>query len=210
MANDSTGLFISATDTNIGKTYYSIQILKELSKKHPLEDLAYYKPVQCGTDKDYNAVKQAIRGITTYCSYDLAFPASPHYAAERENARIDLNKIQNDYEDIKNKHKFIVIEGAGGLAVPLNKQGDLISDIAKTLKLPMVLVIRSGLGTINHSLLSLEHARNKGISILGIIVSESEPDANLNRTKNAIDTIIKLGQVEIFNPLKWKQTPTTI
>jgi dethiobiotin synthetase len=92
-----------------------------------------------------------------------------------------------------------VVEGAGGLAVPLNYSGDLVSDIPRVLELPIILVIRPNLGTINHSLLSIEHARTKGLEICGIIVSELALEADTERTKNSIDTIIKFGGVKIFS-----------
>ncbi len=195
-------VFVSATNTGIGKTFYSVKILKDLlASGHKLEDIAYYKPIQCGEDKDYKVIAQDINGIATYCSYDLHYPASPQYAAEKEQVEIDLQKIRSDYKQIQAKHRCIVVEGAGGLAVPLNNQGDLISDIIRVLDLPLVLVVSPNLGTINHSLLSIEHAKAKGLNILGIIVSELDLDANLERTKNAIDTIIKIGGVKIWKPV---------
>ncbi len=199
MLLNSIGIFISATDTGVGKTFYSVKILKDLlASGYKLKELAYYKPIQCGDDKDYDIVVKDINGIATYCSYDLHYPASPHYAAAKENIEIKLEKIRDDFKEINSKHKFVIVEGAGGLAVPLNKNGDLVSDIIRVLDLPLVLIIRPKLGTINHSLLSIEHARAKGLDIQGIIVSEMDLDADIDRTKNAIDTIIKIGGVKIW------------
>jgi dethiobiotin synthetase len=193
-------IFISATDTGVGKTFHSVKLLKKLlDLGYKREELAYYKPIQCGDNKDYSVITQDLGDISTYCSYDLHYPASPHYAAQKEGIVINLEKIRSDYDEIKTKHKFIVVEGAGGLAVPLNYSGDLVSDIPRVLELPIILVIRPNLGTINHSLLSIEHARTKGLEICGIIVSELALEADTERTKNSIDTIIKFGGVKIFS-----------
>ena len=195
----SQNLFISATDTGVGKTFHSVKILKELlASGYKIEELAYYKPIQCGDSKDYKVITQDLGNIATYCSYDLHYPASPHYAAEKEGIVISLEKIRNDYQEIAVKHKIVLVEGAGGLAVPLNSYGDLVSDIPRVLGLPVLLIIRPNLGTINHSLLSIEHARAKGLTILGIIVSELALEADIERTKNSIDTIIKIGGVRIW------------
>ncbi len=211
MVLNSIGLFISATDTGVGKTFYSMKILKDLlALGYKIEELAYYKPIQCGSDKDYDIVAKDISGIATYCSYDLHYPASPHYSASKEQVEIDLQKIRDDFNKIQSKHKFVIIEGAGGLAVPVNNKADLVSDIIRVLDLPLVLVISPKLGTINHSLLSIEHARHKGLKLLGIIVAELDLDTNVDRTKNAIDTIIKLGHTQIFNIKQLQCTQTII
>lgn len=195
-------IFISATDTGVGKTFHSVKILKALlDSGYKREELAYYKPVQCGDDKDYNVITRDLGDITTYCSYDLHYPASPHYAAEKEYVEISLEKIRSDYEEIRAKHRCVIVEGAGGLAVPLNYKGDLVSDIPRVLNLPIVLIIRPNLGTINHSLLSIEHARSKGLEVLGIIVSELALEADTERTKNSINTIMNLGGVKLWKPI---------
>ena len=189
-------LFVSGTDTNVGKTFYSVEILKHLTKHLALNELAYYKPVQCGSDKDYDVIKQGLPGIATYTSYDLTCPASPDYAARVDGVEISLATIVDDFQEIQSKHKFVIVEGAGGLAVPLNDR-DLVSDIAASLGLPVVLVISKELGTINHSLLTIEHARARGIEIAGIIVSGLGDDDE--RTRASIESIKKLGKVEEFN-----------
>ena len=202
MQNGLNNIFVSATDTGVGKTFHSVKILKALlDAGYKSGELAYYKPVQCGPDKDYMVITQDLGNIATYCSYDLHYPASPHYAAEKEHVVINLEKIRSDYEEIRAKHRCVIVEGAGGLAVPLNYTGDLVSDIPRVLDLPVLLIIRPNLGTINHSLLSIEHARAKGLKILGIIVSDLVLEADIERTKNSIDTIMKIGGVKIWKPI---------
>lgn len=193
-------IFISATDTGVGKTFYSKKLLEYLlaNSIYQASELAYYKPIQCGQDKDYKEINKDLPNVQTYCSYDLQFPASPNFAAKLENIQIDLNKIQKDFYSIKAKHKFIVVEGAGGLAVPLNDQ-DLVSDIAKVLSLSVLLIIRPNLGTINHSLLSIKHLRNRKIKLEGIIPSDLDHDCSKEQLESALQSIIKIGQTEIFS-----------
>ena len=166
-------------------------------------EIAYYKPVQCGKPSDIDWIQSQQPELATYNSYDLAFPASPDYSSSLENIEISLNKIKADFEQIKNKYQFIVVEGAGGLAVPLNSQ-DLVSDIARVLALPIVLVIRPDLGTINHSLLSIEHARARDLEILGLMIAQSrQPDlsaAVIEQNKNAIKSIMSIAGVEHYEP----------
>ncbi len=208
MTQSATSLFISATDTNVGKTYTSIALLHELlSCGFKASELAYYKPIQCGLENsDIDLVATALPEISIYNSYLLKYPAAPSFAAEQENLTIDIQRIISDYQVIKTKYKLVIVEGAGGLAVPIN--GDyLVSDLLQDLAIPLLLVIRPNLGTINHSLLSLEHARNKGLNILGFYTNfykESSngllrPRAPRNDSKNDPDGSFLRFQPRVHN-----------
>lgn len=194
-------LFISATDTDVGKTFFASKIITKLldSGKYQAHDLAYYKPIQSGPDKDYKRIIQDHPQIQTYVSYDLAYPASPDYAAGLEGITIKLDKIKEDFEALRVKHKFIIVEGAGGLAVPINAN-ETVADIAVLLNLPLVLVIRSGLGTINHSILSAEYAKHKGLNLIGIIVSEKDARIETRgRDTAAIASILKHASLKLID-----------
>lgn len=212
------GVFVSATDTGVGKTYFAAQLIADLIKRgyYQAEEITYYKPIQCGlelrngqpeTDADF--VLRANPGIKVFNSYFFEYPAAPNFAALLENKSLDLKKIHDDFAEIKKNTKFVVVEGAGGLAVPLTDQY-LVSDLARDFALPLILLIRPDLGTINHSLLSIEHARNKNLHIMGIQVSVSNPTDKSCYTKqdpvidklqkqSAIDTILSLGNVRLFD-----------
>lgn len=190
-------LFLSGTGTNVGKTHYAALLLKAaLTQGYSIEQLAYYKPIQCGSPTDCKTIETKLPGIQTYCSYGLSYPASPDYAAKLDGVIIKLEKIKEDFTKIKNKHRFIIVEGAGGLAVPINKDS-LVSCIALSLNLPLVLILGRELGTINHSLLSIEHARSKGLEIKGIIVNSL--GENDDRAKASIESIKRLGRVEEYD-----------
>ncbi len=173
MSQSATSIFISATDTNVGKTYTSIALLRELvARGFKPGGLAYYKPLQCGAAQtDMDEIAAAVPGVAIYNSYLLEYPAAPSFAAEQESVEIDIQRIINDYQKIK--ARIIIIEGAGGLAVPI-KAGYLVSDLIKDLGLPLLLVTRPNLGTINHSLLSLEHAQAKGLNLIGFYTNYQE------------------------------------
>lgn len=193
-------IFISATDTGVGKTFYCKEIIRYFlaNSIYQAKELAYYKPIQCGPDKDYKQISESLPEIKTYCSYDLQTPASPNFAAKIENIEINLGKIQEDFDDIKKKHKFIVVEGAGGLKVPLNDK-DIVSDLAKVLNLPTVLIIRPNLGTINHSLLSIEHLQNHNLQLEGIVIADLQHDCSQEQLESALQSIINFGRTKIFN-----------
>jgi dethiobiotin synthetase len=153
--------FISGIDTNIGKTVVSSILTEAL-------EADYWKPIQAGDldNSDTDKVKSLVRNSDTEFhpnAYALKTPASPHYAAELDQVRIDMNNIQ-----IPQTQNHLIIEGAGGLLVPLNDK-DLVIDLIVKLKVPLILVMKNYLGSINHSLMSIEVAKQRGISIRGLI-----------------------------------------
>tara|TARA_Y100001968_G_C19267461_1_gene672439 strand:- start:105 stop:761 length:657 start_codon:yes stop_codon:yes gene_type:complete len=157
------GLIICGTDTDVGKTVISSLFVQGLNA-------IYWKPIQSGLDSgsDTKYIRQLLnRKDNNFIeeSYKFKAPVSPHWAAEKENQLIDEVKLK-----IPIVNKTIIIETAGGLLVPINRQ-TLQIDIIKEWNLPVVLVARSGLGTINHTLLSIEALRAKDIAIKGIILN---------------------------------------
>lgn len=154
------GFFVTGTDTDIGKTLASSWLLLHVNG-------FYWKPVQSGVPKDRDTV-QAITELPDDrflpSAYELSQPLSPHEAAKRDGVEIDMAKFMLPQTD-----RPLIVEGAGGLMVPLNKD-KLVIDLIKLLDLPVILVCRSGLGTINHTLLSLEAMNTRGIDVAGIIM----------------------------------------
>ncbi len=194
-------IFVSATDTNVGKTFFSCHLINYLidNEIFSTSDIAYYKPVQCGQPTDKAVIERHCPNVATYNSYDLQTASSPHYAAQVENIIIDLNKIKEDFALIKVKHKFIIVEGAGGLAVPLNDK-EVVADIARRLELPLVLVTRKDLGTINHTLLSVKYAKDLGINIKGLFfVNLINQNFDQKIVINTIQTIEQLTGLTRLN-----------
>ena len=156
--------FISGTDTNVGKTIVSVVLATKL-------EAHYFKPIQCGLNKMNLKDSEVVKSLSNKAKilnelYFLKKPLSPFVAAKHEKKKIDVNKILQFVKNLKTKK--LVIEGAGGLNVPINSNY-LMSDLCQKLNTPLVLVSRTKLGTINHTLMSLEVIKKQKINLLGII-----------------------------------------
>lgn len=195
--------FITGTDTDIGKTIITAGIaciLKQQGYK-----TAVYKPVQSGAQKtkdglispDLEFVKKISTNITLKSTYNLEAPIAPSVAAEIEKVEILPEKILKDFKSLKRDHNFVIVEGAGGILVPIYKNF-LIRDLIKLLDLPLIIVSRPSLGTINHTLLTIEAAKAKNIEILGIIISNYPEHTKDIAIKTAPKVITEIGGVEIL------------
>lgn len=164
------GFFVTGTDTDVGKTVVSAWLLAHL-------DACYWKPVQAGTEPETDT--QTVRRLAELPedrivpeAYVLKEPMAPHEAARREGISIDMAKLVGPQDD-----RLLIVEGAGGLLVPLNEK-DYVIDLIEDLNLPVVLVARSTLGTINHTLLSLEALRRRGLVVAGVVINGPESPHN--------------------------------
>ena len=185
-------IVVTATDTDVGKTVFSAGLTRAL-------DGCYWKPVQAGladgTDSD--AVRR-LSGLPADRvlpeAYRLATPASPHHAAAIDNVVIDPGLL-----DPPSCERRLVIEGAGGLMVPL-AGGLLFADIFARWRYETVVVARTSLGTINHSLLTIEALRARDIPILGVaFVGDANEESE--RTIAAIGRVKRLGRLPRLDPL---------
>jgi len=188
-------LFVTGTDTDIGKTIVSSILVKGLNA-------GYWKPVQAGTTPytDTEYVQQLTGLDDTFFyreTYRLKTPMSPHASAEIDGVKIDLHKIK--LPTFTQDH--LIVEGAGGLIVPLNKT-DTIIDLIKFLGLPVLLVAKSGLGTLNHTLLSLRALRSYQIPIFGIVLNGEIHRSNEKtiRSFGKIDNLYQLQPINKLNP----------
>ena len=163
-------IFITGIGTGIGKTVVSAIVTEALEAN-------YWKPIQAGFDEgtDAIAVKDVLSNHNSIIHpevYKLKLPASPHIAAKEENTRIDLDKIQNVYSQLtSNSNQSTIIEGAGGLLVPLNDD-EFIIDLIKRLNAKVILVSRNYLGSINHSLLTAQVCKAANIDVVGWIFND--------------------------------------
>lgn len=158
-------IFVTGISTDVGKTIASSIIVESL-------EADYWKPIQAGDldNSDSHKIKSKISNLKSKIfenSYQLNTPASPHLAAELDGVVIDLEKIQ---EPVTQNH--LVIEGAGGLFVPLNDT-DTIADLIRT-DYKVIVVSRHYLGSINHTLLTIEALKQRNIDIAGIVFNGNE------------------------------------
>ncbi len=186
---------IVGTDTDVGKTVVSAAIVGAL-------DAYYWKPVQSGLDGETDS--QTVARLSGTRSdhivpeaWRLRRPASPHLAARDEGVDIDVAALNPPQCDGP-----LVIETAGGVMTPLSDRA-LTIDVLERWRLPVIVVARTSLGTINHSLLTLEALRRRGVSITGMIFV-GDADADAQRSIETIGGVRILGRLPKLNPLNQK------
>ncbi len=185
-------LFITGTDTGVGKTFVSTLLAKRLDRR-------YWKPIQSGMDlpTDSQLVAQILSPQRVLPElYLLRAPLSPHESARLEQKEISITQILSTLTQISDP---LVIEGAGGLLVPLNEH-DLMIDLILAMNCPVILVARSTLGTINHTLLSLEALRSRNMEPLGVIMVGPTNTANRK-------SLEQFGRVCILAEIPWVHDP---
>lgn len=173
------GIFITGTDTDVGKTAISAGLAGALRLME--YSVGVMKPVQSGAairngklySQDAELLKMAADTQDEdelICPVLLREALAPGIAAEMEGKSIDLDLILKSYRELRRRHDIVIVEGAGGIAVPV-KDRFLVSDLILLLGLPVIIVARPGLGTINHTVLTIEYARKCGIHVIGMIIS---------------------------------------
>ncbi|MGL1933973.1 MAG: dethiobiotin synthase [Fibrobacterales bacterium] len=210
-------LFITGTDTEVGKTFASTYICAILQMLE--ENVGYYKPIQCGPADacnqtfdtgDAGVVTHFLRNplIKTHNSYTLNTPASPHLAFKNESVQFNLSQIISDYIALQDQYSTLVIEGAGGVNVPITLEPTpfFMADLIESLKSPVIVVARPGLGTLNHTLLTIEALTRKRIPIIGFLFSTPTTDfseGSIHRDNTQTITHISgapfLGYIPYFN-----------
>jgi dethiobiotin synthetase len=194
-----TGIFVTATDTEVGKTYVSCKILEAL--KGLGINCGCFKPVSTGDRNDANAlikashIKECPEVVTPVFFKN---PMSPYGASLLENKKFDFKKIEKTFKYFVDKYDFTVVEGVGGVLVPLKKDF-FVSDLIKKFKFPVVVVARYNLGTINHTLLTIKKLKNDNQKILGIILNGNKNKNDISVKSNAklIKQLTKLPVLEL-------------
>lgn len=187
--------FITGTDTGVGKTVVSAILAKGLGA-------AYWKPVQSGLDGETDT--ETVQSLTALPenhffpeAYRLRNPLSPHLAAKEDGLHISLETM--GLPKGLSPFPHLIVEGAGGLMVPLNERHFMI-DLMERLHLPVILVARSGLGTINHTLLSLEMVQRHGLHVWGVVMNGPLNPGNREAITHFGKTEV-LAEIEPVTPL---------
>jgi dethiobiotin synthase len=194
----ASGLFVTGTDTGVGKTVVSAALLLRFRSRFPLR---YWKPIQTGIEQDNDTAE--VRRLAA-CGPEevrddgvrLRHAVSPHLAARRAGVRIDLDAIGGLGSDGSPRW---VVEGAGGVLVPIN-EAELMIDLMTRLALPVVVVARSTLGTINHTLLTLEALQARKLRVAGVVMV-GVPDAQNRLAIEAYGRTQVLGELPPLSPL---------
>lgn len=200
------GFFVTGTDTGVGKTVITIALIKALAV------LGFkaggMKPVETGCSREgeifvpsdgmfiktASHMEENIRLISPCC---FEKPLAPLTASEIEGIRIDLDKIKTAFSELMQKYDVVVVEGIGGLLVPI-KRDYFVLDLAKDLELPIIVVARAGLGTLNHTMLTVNYALKEGITVAGIIINYSLPPDDTLAEETNPDIISQISPVPVI------------
>jgi len=198
------GLFITGTDTGVGKTVVTAAVLSILRRASV--DAVPMKPVQTGCVRrggmlsapDLDFTLKTVDLVPSrseqrlMCPYRFEPACSPHLAAALAKQPISTRRIESCFRALAQRHEIVVVEGAGGILAPLSKACTML-DLVKALHLPVLLVSRPGLGTINHTLLTLREIRRAGVRVLGIVFSHAQVHGNRHIEEDNVRTIASMG-----------------
>ena len=189
------GLFVTGTDTGVGKTVAAAALVHRYRPAR----LCYWKPIQTGIEQDDDTAE--VRRLAVCRDEEilnegirLPNPVSPHLAAERAGITITLERLRA----VLPRDETIrwIVEGAGGVLVPINGR-DLMADWMRMLDLPVLVAARSGLGTINHTLLTVEALRSRGLSVAGVMMIGESNEANRAAIEH-YGRVAVVGEMPVF------------
>lgn len=185
------GIFITGTDTDIGKTYVTARLVKQL-KQQGIK-VAYYKAALSGAKiingqmilEDMELVRKYADLKREDCKVSFAYKDSyaPHLAAKSTNNYVELETIKKDLVKLEKSHDIVVIEGSGGIICPLrdDDQQIMLADVMMLANYPLIIVSPSGLGSINGCVLTCYYAKNQGLKVAGMIMNNFEKDNILHQ-----------------------------
>jgi dethiobiotin synthetase len=202
------GIFITGTDTGVGKTVVSSTLARLLLEKGI--NVGVMKPVTSGCleengrlvseDAELLAWSAGISQVDhDIAPYLLRLPIAPYEAANREGKRIDFSRIASSLALLSARHDFMIVEGAGGLMAPI-AEGLLVADMIKFLSLPVLVVARPGLGTVNHTLLTCFATRYLDITVCGVVINNypEKPDVAEKSAPHLISSFAGTPLLGIF------------
>ncbi|MDW3035289.1 MULTISPECIES: dethiobiotin synthase [Bacillus cereus group] len=199
------GFFITATDTEVGKTVVAgalAGVFRELGY-----NIGVYKPLQSGhvaSNPEGDAARlKALSGVPTkedeICPYSIEEPLAPRLAMKRAGRTVTLKEIIHHYNERLKDFNSLLVEGAGGLAVPYTEDA-LVIDFAKELQLPLIVVARPTLGTVNHTVLTIAYAKAYGLTVAGVILSGCK-ECEMERVHENKEMIEELSGVPVLGLL---------
>jgi dethiobiotin synthetase len=210
------GIFITGTDTGVGKTIVTAAVVTALKAQGI--DAGVMKPIvtgvpAIGTGASDSQWLLSISGVgdtlDAVSPYRFHTPAAPLVAAAHAGAPIDLNRITEAFSVLAARHECVIVEGIGGVLVPVTP--DLfVVDLIKQLEVPTLVVARSGLGSINHTLLTLECLRSRGVRILGLVFNNPTRPTGIPDESETVTTILRMSGLPSFGELPYcEELPAT-
>jgi len=203
------GVFITATGTEVGKTFVACGLATAL--KGLGLDVGVMKPVASGgrRTKDGLVADDALALAAAIQSPDepslvnpvcLEAPLAPLVAARLEGTRVDLGAVWRAYETLAGRHEFLVVEGVGGLLVPID-EGATVLDLITMFRLPVLVVTRPTLGTISDTLLTVRYAREHGVNVVGLVINAVEPTEDSTAVETNPAILEEWGRVPVLATL---------
>jgi dethiobiotin synthetase len=177
-------LFLTGTDTNVGKSYVASLLVRALRAEG--RDCVGLKPICCGDREDATLLQAAAEGAIELNDINpvwLRTPAAPYTASLIENRAIDLALIREAFERARAQHENVIVEGAGGWLVPIARDYS-IADLAAEMGLPVAIVVANRLGALNHALLTVQAVRARGLECAGIILNHPSEEEDIATTTN--------------------------
>lgn len=225
------GIFITGTDTGVGKTFVAAGLISAFKRMGfsvcPMKPLETGCRVKKGRLVPEDALKlieasNTKESLEIINPYRFRFPLAPAVAAELEGRRIDKKKILSSYNYLSGKYDITLIEGAGGIMVPVYPvrkkalsslsngvyKKYLFLDIVQELDIPLIIISRPTLGTINHTLLTIEAVRGRGIGVIGVIINYASKIKRGLAEKTNPDVIEKLGGVPVLGVVPYSEVNT--
>ncbi len=205
------GIFIAGTDTGVGKTIVTATLATAF-KTHGI-NAGVMKPITTGetesragwSDPDWLV---SVTGMTDppalVAPYRFPTPAAPLVAAARAGHLIDPTRILDAFQSLATRHDCVVVEGIGGVLVPLTTDL-LVVDLVKRLDLPVLVVARASLGSINHTLLTLECLRSRGVPILGLLFNNPARPQSVPDESETVQTILRVSGLRSFGELPYRE-----
>ncbi|MBD1379542.1 dethiobiotin synthase [Metabacillus arenae] len=183
------GFFVTGTDTEVGKTIISCGLAAAL--KENKMDVGVFKPLLSGISRDNpesdtSLLKQMSQTSLSHrdiTPFEFKKPLAPYVAGKLDGTVVNLKDVLNRWEMIRERHEYFIVEGAGGISVPLG-ENFLVSHLIKALELPIVIVARPNLGTINHTFLTVHYAKSIGVRILGIVINGISDNPDIAEKSN--------------------------
>jgi dethiobiotin synthetase len=198
------GLFITATDTGVGKTEVACALLR--GARAAGLDVGAMKPAQsgqvAGEPSDADRLRAAAGGgdpPELVCPYTFAAPLAPAVAARLLGVEVSLSRILDAARALATRHAALLVEGAGGLLTPLTAR-ETYADLAVALRFPVLVVARAGLGTVNHTALTVEALRARGLAVLGVVLNRTSAGGDPSEPHNAAE-IERLARAPVLAAL---------
>ena len=205
-----TSLFVTGTDTDVGKTCITAGIVSYLSKMNV--DVGVMKPFASGYKATANSVSDDVKILMKYSRvndpidlvnpYFFEIPTSPYDACKQLNLEIDISRIVNSYKQLSSIHDVVIVEGIGGIMTPISKNY-FVSDLISDLQMNTIIVTGSKVGTVNHLMLTHQHAKEKKISLNGFVINQNV--SNGYELSNLKQQIIDLTGHTVYGTIPYQK-----